>query len=153
MPRAIKQHPIATLLTHHPLPFCLAHNTTVPHSPTPTNIVLHRQSRTLEISFDDGQQFHLSAEYLRVYSPSAEVMGHGANQRQVPLHKETVTINQVRPVGQYAVILVFDDGHDTGIYSWDTLYRLGTQYAQLWPAYLQEREALGCPHPAHPLTA
>ena len=111
----------------------------------PTNITLHRKTRTLEVHFDDGQQFNLSAEYLRVYSPSAEVMGHGAGQRKVPLGKETVGIDKVRAVGHYAVILEFDDGHDTGIYSWDTLYKLGTNYTSLWPAYLLELEAQGCP--------
>ena len=117
-------------------------------TPTPTDIKLHRKSRTLEIHFDDGQAFHLSAEYLRVYSPSAEVMGHGAGQRKVPLGKEDVGIQQVRAVGHYAVILEFDDGHDTGIYSWDTLYKLGTNYANLWSAYLLELEAEGCPRQA-----
>lgn len=95
--------------------------------PRPTSIVLHKQSRSLEVSFDDGQSFNLPCEFLRVYSPSAEVRGHGPGQEVLQTGKELVNIDQVEAVGAYAVRLVFDDGHDTGIYSWETLYELGSR--------------------------
>ncbi len=106
--------------------------------PTATEINLHRVSRVLELSFDDGSNFKLPAEYLRVFSPSAEVMGHGPGQRKVPLGKEMVNIDQIEPVGNYAVVLHFDDEHNTGIYSWETLYNLGKHYDELWQQYLGE---------------
>lgn len=108
--------------------------------PTPTEINLHRVSRILELSFDDGSNFKLPAEYLRVFSPSAEVMGHGPGQRKVPLGKETVNIDQIEPVGNYAIVLHFDDEHNTGIYSWETLYNLGKHFDDLWQQYLGELE-------------
>ena len=111
--------------------------------PTPTEINLHRVSRVLELSFDDGSNFKLPAEYLRVFSPSAEVMGHGPGQRKVPLGKEKVNIDQIEPVGNYAVVLHFDDEHNTGIYSWETLYNLGKHYDALWQQYLGELEEAG----------
>ncbi len=106
--------------------------------PTATEINLHRVSRVLELSFDDGSNFKLPAEYLRVFSPSAEVMGHGPGQRKVPLGKEMVNIDQIEPVGNYAIVLHFDDEHNTGIYSWETLYNLGKHYDDLWQQYLGE---------------
>jgi len=108
--------------------------------PTPTEINLHRVSRILELSFDDGSNFKLPAEYLRVFSPSAEVMGHGPGQRKVPLGKEKVNIDQIEPVGNYAIVLHFDDEHNTGIYSWETLYNLGKHFDDLWQQYLGELE-------------
>ena len=111
--------------------------------PTVTEINLHRVSRVLEMSFDDGSNFKLPAEYLRVFSPSAEVMGHGPGQRKVPLGKEKVNIDQIEPVGNYAVVLHFDDEHNTGIYSWETLYNLGKHFDELWQQYLGELEEAG----------
>lgn len=110
---------------------------------TPTELNLHRQSRVLEISFDDGASFNLPCEYLRVFSPSAEVQGHGPGQEVLQLGKEDVNIERIDPVGNYAVCLHFDDGHNTGIYSWDTLYALGANHEQNWQAYLQRCEAAG----------
>ena len=111
--------------------------------PMPTEINLHRLSRVLEITFDDGANYKLSAEYLRVFSPSAEVMGHGPGERRVPLGKEEVNIDQVEPVGNYAVVLHFDDEHNTGIYSWETLYNLGKHFDGLWQQYLDELKEAG----------
>ena len=111
--------------------------------PTVTEINLHRVSRVLELSFDDGSNFKLPAEYLRAFSPSAEVMGHGPGQRKVPLGKEKVNIDQIEPVGNYAVVLHFDDEHNTGIYSWETLYNLGKHFEELWQQYLGELEDAG----------
>jgi DUF971 family protein len=109
----------------------------------PTEINLHRVSKVLELTFDDGSNFKLPAEYLRAFSPSAEVMGHGPGQRKVPLGKEKVNIDQIEPVGNYAVVLHFDDEHNTGIYSWETLYNLGKHYDALWQQYLGELEEAG----------
>ena len=111
--------------------------------PTPTEINLHRVSKVLEISFDDGSNYKLPAEYLRAFSPSAEVMGHGPGERKVPIGIEKVNIDQIEPVGNYAVILHFDDEHNTGIYSWETLYNLGKHYDDLWQQYLNELEEAG----------
>lgn len=108
----------------------------------PTEIQLHTKSRMLEIRFEDGAHFELPCEYLRVYSPSAEVQGHGPGQEVLQIGKEDVTITAVEPVGNYAVKLVFDDGHDTGLYSWDTLYSLGANQQENWRHYLNRlREA------------
>jgi DUF971 family protein len=104
--------------------------------PTPTEIRLRRAEKLLEVDFDDGQRFVLPAEYLRVESPSAEVQGHGPGERRTVAGKRHVAITGVEPVGHYAVRLVFDDGHDTGIYSWDVLYALGRDRAGKWDAYL-----------------
>lgn len=104
---------------------------------TPTDITLHQQSRILETVFDDGRRFELPCEYLRVYSPSAEVRGHGPGQEVLQVGKEKVNIIAVEPVGTYAVMLRFDDGHDTGIYSWETLYELGVHRKEYWTNYLQ----------------
>ena len=103
--------------------------------PTPTEIRLNRAERRLEITFDDGSAFRLPAEYLRVESPSAEVQGHGPGQKTLVHGKRTVEIAAVEPVGHYAVRLVFDDRHDTGIYTWDTLHRLGREYEGRWAEY------------------
>jgi DUF971 family protein len=105
---------------------------------TPTEIKLRSRSRVLEVTFADGQRFELPFEYLRVHSPSAEVKGHGPGQEVLVLGKENVGIRAVEPIGQYAVRLVFDDGHDTGLYTWSYLYELGSEQAAKWAAY-QER--------------
>jgi len=109
----------------------------------PTDIKLHQKSRLLEITFDDGSHFELPCEYLRVYSPSAEVRGHGPGQEVLQLGKENVNITAIEPVGNYAVQLDFDDGHNTGIYSWDTLYTLGKEKDALWAEYLARLEKAG----------
>lgn len=112
-------------------------------SPRPTDIRLHQLSRRLEISFDDGAQFSLPCEYLRVYSPSAEVRGHGAGQEVLQTGKEEVNIVGIEPVGLYAVKLTFSDAHDTGLYSWDYLYDLGVNQQALWQSYLDRLAAAG----------
>ncbi len=109
----------------------------------PTDIVLHQKTRVLEIAFDDGSKFELPAEYLRVYSPSAEVQGHGPGQEILQVGKEDVAITSIEPVGNYAIKIVFDDGHDSGLYSWDTLYDLGAHYAEKWERYLQRLKEAG----------
>lgn len=111
--------------------------------PMPTELNLHRQSRVLEVTFDDGSHFNLPCEYLRVYSPSAEVQGHTPDQRKLQVGKEHVNIERIEPVGNYAVLLRFDDGHDTGIYSWETLHHLGSHQEALWAQYLKDLEAAG----------
>lgn len=103
--------------------------------PQVTALHYHRISKLLDLRFDDGQQFQLSAEFLRVFSPSAEVRGHG--KPQLVSHKKAVAIIQIVPVGQYAVKLVFDDGHQTGLYSWDYLAKLAAEHDELWADYLQ----------------
>lgn len=110
---------------------------------TPTELNFHRQSKVLEISFDDGAHFNLPCELLRVYSPSAEVQGHGPGQRVPQLGKEEVNIDKIEPVGNYAVCLHFDDEHNTGIFSWDYLYGLGKNQEGLWKEYLDELEKAG----------
>jgi DUF971 family protein len=114
-----------------------------PPAPMPTALTVHKQSRMLEIAFDDGAEFSLPFELLRVYSPSAEVRGHGPGQETLQTGKRNVDIISLEPVGNYAVQPHFSDGHDTGIYSWDYLYWLGTNQAELWEAYLQKLEAAG----------
>ena len=111
--------------------------------PRPTNILLHKQSCVLTVDFDDGSHFDLSCEYLRVFSPSAEVRGHGPGQEVLQHGKENVGINQIEPQGSYAVRLHFDDGHNTGIYSWETLYELGQNYETSWQAYLTRLNKAG----------
>ncbi len=106
-------------------------------SPQPESINLHKKSAILEINFSDGQNFELSCEFLRVYSPSAEVQGHGSGQSVLQTGKEKVSIDKIEPVGHYAVKLIFDDGHDTGLYSWAYLYNLGKNKDALWKDYLQ----------------
>ena len=109
----------------------------MPSLPRPTDIKLHQKSRMLDVTFDDGRHFELPCEYLRVYSPSAEVRGHGPGQEVLQTGKEHVNIDAIEPVGTYAVVLKFDDGHDTGIYSWDTLYDLGENKSAYWASYLR----------------
>jgi DUF971 family protein len=104
--------------------------------PRPVSINLKKKSRLLNIDFDDDSSFELSCELLRVYSPSAEVRGHGPGQEILQLGKENVSINEVEAVGNYAVKLVFDDGHDSGIYTWDFLYDLGVKQDDYWKSYL-----------------
>jgi DUF971 family protein len=111
--------------------------------PRPTEINLHRQSRVLDIVFDDGRQFSLSCEYLRVFSPSAEVRGHGPGQEVLQVGKRSVGIDAVEPVGVYAVKFVFSDGHDTGIYSWDYLHDLGVKQDSNWRSYLARLDQAG----------
>ena len=111
--------------------------------PRPTNLVLHQKSRILEMVFDDGSHFEMSCEYLRVYSPSAEVRGHGAGQEVLQYGKQNVGIDRIEPQGAYAVKLCFDDGHDTGLYTWKLLYKLGVNYAELWQDYLRRLEEAG----------
>lgn len=114
----------------------------------PTAIKLRTRSRLLEISFDDGSRFELPFEYLRVYSPSAEVRGHGPGQETLQLGKDQVRITAVEPVGHYAVKLVFDDGHDTGLYTWAYLKELGSEHEVRWQQYLDRLKDLGIPYPA-----
>lgn len=109
----------------------------------PTDIKLHQKTRMLEISFNDGLHFNLPCEYLRVFSPSAEVRGHGPGQEVLQLGKENVNITAIEPVGSYAVTLHFDDGHNTGIYSWDWLYHLGQNQQTLWKEYLDRLAKAG----------
>ena len=111
--------------------------------PIPTELNLHQHSKILEISFDNGHHFELSCEFLRVYSPSAEVRGHGPGEEVLQVGKADVNITQIEPVGSYAVRLHFDDGHDSGLYSWDWLYHLGQNQAQLWQDYLDKLERAG----------
>ena len=111
--------------------------------PQPTEIKLRRKSRVLEVSFDDGQRFELPFEYLRVYSPSAEVKGHGPGQEVLQFGKENVQVTRVEPTGQYAVRLIFNDGHDTGLYSWKYLYELGRDFGAKWQLYLSRLEQYG----------
>lgn len=111
--------------------------------PTPTELNLHQQSRVLEVSYEDGSRFTLPCEYLRVYSPSAEVQGHGPGERVLQLGKEDVAIDRIEPVGNYAICLHFDDGHNTGIYSWEHLYNLCREQDRRWQEYLTELEKAG----------
>lgn len=117
--------------------------------PTPTEIKLHQASRILEVSYEDGRTFQFTCEYLRVFSPSAEVRGHGPGQEVLQVGKEDVEIRAIDPVGAYAVKFLFSDGHDTGIYSWDYLYQLGAQQQANWASYLQRLEAAGASRSSH----
>jgi DUF971 family protein len=114
-----------------------------PDSPRPIDIKLHQSSRLLEVKFDNNTECMLSCEFLRVYSPSAEVRGHGAGQEVLQIGKENINITAIEPVGNYAVKLVFSDGHDTGLYSWDYLYELARDYEALWLEYLGKLSAAG----------
>ncbi|RZS85728.1 DUF971 family protein [Pigmentiphaga kullae] len=120
------------------------------NTPLPTNIVVHRQSRTLEVAFDDGSSFRLPFELLRVYSPSAEVRGHGPGQETLQVGKRDVDLVSLEPVGNYAVQPRFSDGHTTGIYSWDILYALGRDQDRLWAEYLAALEAAGASRDPEP---
>ena len=112
-------------------------------TPLPTEIKLHQKSRVLEIAFDTGERFELSCEMLRVLSPSAEVRGHGIGQETLQTGKKNVDIVRIEPVGAYAIKPVFSDGHESGIYSWDYLYELGSRRDELWQAYLDRLAAAG----------
>lgn len=114
-----------------------------PDSPRPSDIRLHQASRLLEIKFDNNMECMLSCEFLRVYSPSAEVRGHGHGQEVLQVGKEDVNITAIEPVGNYAIKIFFSDGHDTGLYSWDYLYELGERYEALWLEYLGKLSAAG----------
>ncbi|MEI7917410.1 MAG: DUF971 domain-containing protein [Methylophilaceae bacterium] len=116
-------------------------NTT--NHPRPINIKLHQKSHLLEIAFDDNTECMLSCEFLRVYSPSAEVRGHGLGQEVLQVGKETVNITAIEPVGQYAIKLIFSDGHDTGLFSWEYLYDLARNYEALWLEYIGKLDAAG----------
>jgi len=112
----------------------------------PTTLKLRTVSRLLEVTFDSGERFELPFEYLRVYSPSAEVRGHGPGQETLQVGKQNVTITKIEPVGHYAVRLLFDDGHDTGLFTWKYLFELGSERAQKWQHYLNRLAELGIPY-------
>ena len=114
-----------------------------PGSPTPTALTVHSQSRVLEITFSDGAEFRIPFELMRVYSPSAEVQGHGPGQEILQTGKREVTVAGIEPVGNYAVKLTFSDGHDSGIYSRDYLHLLARQHEALWAEYLRRLEEAG----------
>ena len=111
--------------------------------PLPTEINLHRKSRTLEVVYDDGARFRLPCEYLRVYSPSAEVRGHSPDSATLQVGKEQVNITDLQQVGSYAVKIFFDDGHSSGLYDWQYLYKLGRAWQPLWLDYLERLRAAG----------
>lgn len=117
--------------------------------PIPTEIRLHQLSRRLEIAFADGARFSIPCELLRVWSPSAEVRGHGPGQEVLQLGKENVNITAIEPVGNYAVKLVFDDGHSTGLYTWDLLYRLGARQDEFRELYLEKLHRAGHERTGH----
>jgi DUF971 family protein len=116
-----------------------------PSSPKlwPSKITIRRKSRVLDVTFSDGQRFELPFEYLRVYSPSAEVQGHGPGQEVLQFAKENVVVTGAEPVGHYAVRLIFDEGHDSGLYTWQNLYELGVEYEQRWQRYLDRLAGYG----------
>ena len=113
------------------------------NTPQPTALTVHQQSRVLEVGFSDGKEFRIPFELMRVYSPSAEVQGHGPGQEVLQTGKREVEVVALESVGNYAVLPVFSDGHNTGIYSWDYLYFLGSQQAQLWAQYEERLAAAG----------
>ena len=115
-------------------------------APKPVEISLHQKSRVLEITYSDGECFEFSYEFLRVHSPSAEVQGHGPGQGVLQVGKENAMISHIEPVGSYAIQPTFDDGHDTGIYSWETLYDLGKNRDSYWKRYLENLEKAGHKH-------
>ena len=115
-------------------------------NPHPTEIKLHKPSRMLTVKFDDDAEFEMSCEYLRVHSPSAEVQGHGPGEGVLQVDKEDVGIERIEQVGNYAIQIYFDDEHNTGIYSWDTLYNLGTNKEKNWQDYLDRLKTAGAPH-------
>lgn len=122
-------------------------------TPTPTQIVVHTQSRVLELGFADGVNFRLPFELLRVYSPSAEVKGHGPGQEVLQVGKREIGIDAVEPVGHYAIQPHFSDGHATGIFSWDYLHWLGTHQDRLWQDYLERIQSAGASRDAAPSEA
>ncbi|HEX6708126.1 MAG TPA: DUF971 domain-containing protein [Albitalea sp.] len=114
-----------------------------PQTPQPTTITVHQQSRILEVGFSDGRQFRIPFELMRVYSPSAEVQGHGPGQEVLQTGKREVDLLALEPVGNYAVQPTFSDGHDSGIFSWDYLYFLGSQQDELWRRYEERLQQAG----------
>ena len=112
-------------------------------SPTPTALTVHSQSRILEIAFSDGAEFKIPFELMRVYSPSAEVQGHGPGQEVLQTGKREVNVVELEPIGNYAVKPVFSDGHESGIFSWDYLYHLGSEQDRLWADYQRRLQAAG----------
>ena len=112
-------------------------------SATPVEIKLRKASCLIAVQFDDGTAFDLPFEYRRVFSPSAEVQGHGPGQGVLQTGKENIRVTSIEPIGHYAVRLVFDDGHDTGLYTWKYLHELGTQQAENWQAYLDRLKSAG----------
>jgi len=112
-------------------------------TPNPVSINLHQKSRVFEIEYDDGEKFELSCEYLRVHSPSADVKGHGPGQEVLQVGKENVNIDEIEPVGNYAVRLIFDDKHTTGLYTWAYLYELGIEHDNNWMSYLDALKRVG----------
>lgn len=112
-------------------------------TPIPSEIKLHQKSRRLELGYDNGESYLLDFEYLRVFTPSAEARGHGPGQETLQTGKRNVDIERIEPVGTYAVRLIFSDGHDSGLYSWDLLYNLGKHHDELWQEYLKQIEAQG----------
>lgn len=121
----------------------------MPNRPTPTELNYDGATRILTISFDEGSIFELSAEYLRTHSPSAEVQGHGPDTYKLQVGKENVKIDKIEPVGNYAIGIVFDDGHNSGIFSWEWLYKLGTHQKSNWREYLAALEATGHKRQTH----
>lgn len=117
--------------------------TTEPANCSPTDIKLHQKSRILEVSFDNGETFNLPCEYLRVYTPSAQALGHAPGQEVLQIGKENVNISSIKPIGNYGIEPTFSDGHNSGIYSWDMLYKLGSEYQTLWQNYLQKLQKAG----------
>lgn len=115
--------------------------------PIPSEMTLHQQSKRLELAYENGERFQLPCEYLRVYSQSAEVTGHAPGQEVLQLNKQAVNITEITPVGNYAVTLHFDDGHNTGIYTWDRLYDLAKNQETYWVAYLRKVMRAGETHP------
>ena len=111
--------------------------------PAPTEITVKRRSRILEVAWEDGTRYALPFEYLRVHSPSAEIRGHGGGEGKLELAKESVLVTRVEPIGVYAVRLHFDDGHNSGLFSWDYLRELGAEYERKWARYLERCERLG----------
>jgi DUF971 family protein len=108
-----------------------------------TEIKLHKLSKILEISFDNGKTFNLPCEYLRVFTPSAEALGHAAGQEILQTGKQDIGINDINAIGNYGISPVFTDGHQTGIYTWELLYKLGSDYETLWGGYLKQLENVG----------
>jgi len=134
---------INLLILRHPMAGLTA------NTPWPTEITLHQASRRLDVTFDDGRSYQFPIEYLRVYSPSAEVIGHGPGQEVLQTGKRLVGIEELLPVGTYAVQIRFSDGHDTGIFSWDYLKELGVNQDENWARYLNRIEAAGASRDTH----
>lgn len=120
------------------------------NTPQPTAITLHQQSKQFEIAFDDGARYRLPFEFLRVHSPSAEVRGHGRGQEVLQVGKQNVNLLGVEPVGTYALKMIFDDGHNSGLYTWEYLYELGQHQDEIWQSYLKQLEAAGASREPRP---